>query len=319
MKFSVIIPIFNVENTLKQCIDSIIKQTYKEIEIILINDGSTDNSGKICDEYKMIDNRIKVIHKENGGLSDARNMGIKNSTGDYLVFVDSDDYINNINFIEEIYKILKNKEFDMIVYGYKKFWDNNNKIIEKASFKKDINKSTIQSLIEQNYLKASACDKIVSKDFITQNEIYFPYGRYSEDIEWCAKILKKIDFEKIDVYNKNVYMYRQRNTSISKNVTEKNINDIISMIIEQRYKDDIDNERKMIVNSYLAYEYSVVLGLINSTKVKQVDKKTKDKVYEQKSLLNYNYSKKVQKIQKLSKVLNIKILSKILGIYIDIK
>lgn len=91
---SIIVPIYNVEKYLPQCLDSIINQTYKNLEIILIDDGSTDNSGKICDKYKLLDNRIIVIHKSNGGLSDARNTGINIATGDYISFVDADDFID---------------------------------------------------------------------------------------------------------------------------------------------------------------------------------------------------------------------------------
>ena len=90
---TVIVPIYNVENYLKKCLNSIINQQYKKLEILLIDDGSTDLSGKIADEYAVKDNRIKVVHKENGGLSDARNYGLKIMTGEYVTFIDSDDYV----------------------------------------------------------------------------------------------------------------------------------------------------------------------------------------------------------------------------------
>ena len=100
---SVIIPIYNVENYLKKCIESVINQTYKNLEIILVNDGSNDNSKNIIDEYSTIDNRIKVINKENGGLSDARNAGIEIAKGDYITFLDSDDWIE-LNMYEKLYQ-----------------------------------------------------------------------------------------------------------------------------------------------------------------------------------------------------------------------
>ena len=100
---SVIVPVYNVEEYVEKCVLSIINQTYKNLEIILVDDGSTDNSGKICDEIAIKDNRIKVIHKKNGGLSDARNVGIDIAKGDYLGFVDSDDYID-----PDMYSILLN-------------------------------------------------------------------------------------------------------------------------------------------------------------------------------------------------------------------
>ena len=102
---SIVVPIYKVEKYIKKCIDSIIEQTYKNLEIILVDDGSPDGCAKICDEYAKKDKRIKAIHKENGGLSDARNVGIDISTGKYICFVDSDDYIEN-NYIELLYKCI---------------------------------------------------------------------------------------------------------------------------------------------------------------------------------------------------------------------
>lgn len=94
-KISVIVPIYNGETYLSECIESILKQTYENIELILVNDGSKDNSKNIIDKYALLDNRIKAIHKENSGVSDSRNVGLKNTTGDYICFVDQDDYIDN--------------------------------------------------------------------------------------------------------------------------------------------------------------------------------------------------------------------------------
>ena len=106
-KISVIVPIYNVEQYLRKCIDSIINQTYKNLEIILVDDGSWDNSPRICDEYAKRDNRIKVIHKKNGGLADARNTGLKMITGNYISFIDSDDYIEKTMYEKMIKVILK--------------------------------------------------------------------------------------------------------------------------------------------------------------------------------------------------------------------
>ena len=108
-KISIIIPVYNVEKYLRRCLNSIINQTYKDIEIILVDDGSTDNSGKICDEYKEKDNRIVVIHKENGGLSDARNAGIDIAKGKYIGFIDSDDFAD-IRMYEIIYNNFQMKK-----------------------------------------------------------------------------------------------------------------------------------------------------------------------------------------------------------------
>lgn len=120
---SIIVPVYNVEKYLNKCIDSIINQTYKNIEIILVDDGSTDNSGKICDEYLLRDSRIKVIHKNNGGLSSARNEGINISSGEYIGFVDSDDWVEP-NMYEEMYKKILYSNADIVDCGYWKEYEN---------------------------------------------------------------------------------------------------------------------------------------------------------------------------------------------------
>lgn len=123
MKLSVIVPVYNVETYLNRCIDSIINQTYKNLEIILVDDGSTDKSGKICDKYAAIDSRIKVIHKKNGGLVSARKYGVMNATGDYITDVDSDDWIENQAFSYMIEKLSQYNP-DMLVLGHKKEYIN---------------------------------------------------------------------------------------------------------------------------------------------------------------------------------------------------
>lgn len=112
-KLSVIVPIYNVEKFLRRCIDSIINQSYSNLEIILVDDGSPDNCGKICDEYAALDNRIKVIHQANGGLSAARNIGIDSATGEYVAFIDSDDYIAS-NMYDEMISLMETNDLDII-------------------------------------------------------------------------------------------------------------------------------------------------------------------------------------------------------------
>ena len=121
IKFSIIIPVYNVEKYLNECVDSVLNQTYKYMEIILVDDGSTDSSPQICDSYAEKDNRIRAIHKENGGLSSARNAGIKNMTGDYVLFLDSDDFWDNNKALEHLSYIISEQKPDVVCYGYKEF------------------------------------------------------------------------------------------------------------------------------------------------------------------------------------------------------
>ena len=122
-KISVIVPVYNVEQYLERCVDSIINQTYKNLEIILVNDGSTDNSGKLCDELAKRDDRIRVIHKENGGLSDARNTGIEEAEADLIGFIDSDDYIDE-NMYELLIDNLRETNADLSMCGHYDVYNN---------------------------------------------------------------------------------------------------------------------------------------------------------------------------------------------------
>ncbi|WP_322018790.1 glycosyltransferase [Clostridium butyricum] len=117
MLISIIVPIYNMQKYLRKCLDTLIKQTYDKLEIILVDDGSTDSSGVICDEYLLKDNRIKVIHKENAGVSDARNVGIAIAKGEYIGFVDPDDYIE-LNMYEKLLYLIKNNDCDIAICGY---------------------------------------------------------------------------------------------------------------------------------------------------------------------------------------------------------
>ena len=120
---SIIVPVYNVEKYLERCLDSLINQTLKDIEIILVDDGSTDDSGNICDKYAKKDKRIKVIHKENGGLSDARNIGLSIANGRYLQFVDSDDFIHK-QMIEILYNTIINNNADISICDFDKVYEN---------------------------------------------------------------------------------------------------------------------------------------------------------------------------------------------------
>lgn len=210
---SVIIPIYNVEKYLKTCIESVIQQTYKNLEIILVNDGSTDNCLNICNKYKAKDSRIKVINKKNGGLADARNVGLENSTGIYIAFVDSDDFIEK-DMYEMLYKELEDNRADIAGCDYYIYHTLKNSKSDIITKEKEI-MTTEEALIKMNQLRGfgiSACNKLYRKEIF--KEIRFPVGRISEDWFIMYKILDKA--KKI-VYNPVAkYYYRQRTGSITK-------------------------------------------------------------------------------------------------------
>lgn len=173
---SVIIPVYNVEKYLNKSIESVIKQTYKELEIILVDDGSTDSSGKICDEFAQKDDRIKVIHKKNGGLSDARNAGISEAKGKYLGFIDSDDYIDK-NFYEILYNVLKKYNSDISICKHRETYTDYEENTSKLEIKEQVfnTEQALKELLLFGEVNNYAWNKLYKKELF--NEINYPVGK----------------------------------------------------------------------------------------------------------------------------------------------
>ncbi len=221
---SVIVPVYKVEEYIKRCIDSIINQTYKNLEIILVDDGSPDNCGKICDEYAKKDTRVKVIHKENGGLSDARNAGIKICKGKYISFIDSDDYVDE-DYIEYLYNLIKKYNVKLSICGVNVVWKNKKCKQEKILKSECLDaKSALNNLLLHKGIEISAYAKMYLADLWKNFE--FPKGKVYED---TAVIYKLIEEASTIAYgNKKCYYYIARKNSISKqNGFNKNEEDYI--------------------------------------------------------------------------------------------
>ena len=176
-KISIIVPIYNVEKYLNRCIESLIFQTYKNIQIILIDDGSIDKSGKICDEYKKKDSRIKVIHKKNSGVSNARNIALSQVDGKYLTFVDADDYVSK-NYIKELYGLCKTYNCDIGIIGVlENFEENNKKVPSGQNIQTTLkNIDALNELLNEKYYFGSVWGKIYKTEIwknIYLKEIYW--------------------------------------------------------------------------------------------------------------------------------------------------
>lgn len=209
---SVIVPVYNVEAYIFKCINSITSQTYHNLEIILVDDGSPDRCGEICDEFAKKDNRVIVIHKENGGLADARNAGLDRAKGDYISFIDSDDFIEN-DMYEKMISACESEKADISVCGRFDIIDGS-KIESRYSFQGEkiwTNKEAIKNLLTWNNMDSSACDKLYQRELF-QN-IRFPFGKYNEDIFTMIKILDQAN--KIVHIGESKYYYNHRPGSIT--------------------------------------------------------------------------------------------------------
>ncbi len=228
---SVIVPVYNVEKYLLESVGSLRKQTYPNLEIVLVDDGSPDNCPRLCDELAAQDNRIMVVHKKNGGLSDARNAGMQVATGDYVFFMDSDDEITP-NCIELHCEAIAKNNADFSIA--------NIRIIgSKSAVVKDLNPNLDENQPLKTYLNrewsASACNKLYRKSFLTKCGILFKKGLLHEDVLWS---LKNSEYaRKIAVVKEATYLYKIRNDSITTECVKKNRIDSLLYIL-QVCKDD---------------------------------------------------------------------------------
>ena len=215
---SIIVPVYNVSEYLDDCISSLIPQLNSDTEVLLIDDGSTDNSSRMCDHYASISEYIKVIHKRNGGLSSARNCGMENATGEYFFFLDSDDALPE-NSLKSIIVSIKANRPDVLYIGVEEV----NSTLEdtiKPFENFDFEENTVFSAKEligrffdlKGMYLTSAPSKVTKKNFILKNELYFKNGIYHEDDEWTARLL--VANPKVSFLNQKCYLYRHRENSI---------------------------------------------------------------------------------------------------------
>ena len=220
---SVIIPVYNVEKYLARCIQSVCGQSYQGLEIILVDDGSKDKSGVICDEYAERDGRIKVIHKENGGLGDARNAGVEKAEGKYLLFVDSDDRIHE-NLVRDTVETAEKNQADMVIFDYIGEEENGN-LTDRFTFPFSANR-VIEVAEEKELImrSCSAVNKLIRRELWKESGFQFPKGRYYEDLATIPKVMTKT--KKIVYLPEVYYYYLMRDGSImhSRNF-EKNYED----------------------------------------------------------------------------------------------
>lgn len=214
---TVIVPVFKVEPYIGKCIESITAQTYTNLEIILVDDGSPDSCGSICDAYAETDPRITVIHKRNGGLSDARNAGLECMHGAYVTFVDSDDYVAS-EYIERLYAALKENGADVSVCGEAFVGENpdgstfpmKRPLRDMVGTVNMTNKEALSCMLHQDFFDASACAKLYRSDFF--KDVRFPEGYAYEDIGTTHRLLLKS--QRATYTGDHLYFYLQRNGSI---------------------------------------------------------------------------------------------------------
>ncbi|WP_431243531.1 glycosyltransferase family 2 protein [Flavobacterium sp. P21] len=309
--FSIIIPVYNVEAYLPQCLDSVLCQTFSDFELILVNDGSTDSSLEISQKYKQKFPQIILIDKENSGLSDARNTGLKAAKGDYIIFTDSDDYWQGKQVLEDLSNLISETNPDIIFHEETRFFsENDSKCKYNQRFIK--NKSgkfedEVLNLVYYDLYVESAWDKVIKREILIENQLFFPVGRKSEDIEWCGKLMHFI--KTFSLYSKSFYVYRQaRQGSITTTVSAKHIEDVYEMVKDGLYSGKTESEKlNKAIENYWACNYVVILKdfyVLSPETQKQIW----DDLISWKYLLKKGRNIKVDKVMKFYKFLSFKTL-----------
>lgn len=234
VKFSIIVPVYNVENYLRECVESILDQSYKNYELILINDGSTDKSGSICDEFVISNQITSVIHKKNGGLSDARNTGIERAKGEYIIFIDSDDHIELGTLDKFNIELEKSDNPDVMITRLKKDYEDLEPSYTDINMPIEVMKTTEKSDIV-NWMFSKSNDLwpsvryVVKRDLIKKHDLKFLYSYLHEDVDWTSKLfLYAKTFTVTGFYWYNHRMGRQGSITSSKNA--KRTLDVIELV-----------------------------------------------------------------------------------------
>ena len=320
---SVIIPVYKVEKYLNRCVDSVLNQDFKDIEVILVDDGSPDGCPAICDEYAQKDNRVKVIHKKNGGLSSARNVGIEIAQGEYLAFLDSDDAWAE-NKLGEVMKHLQQANVDMLLFSSCDELEDGRRYQRKDSLLLPTETCNIYNcneyysqLIKQGNLRESACTKIIKAEFIKGFNLYFQPGIISEDTEWMFRVLRTC--QRIAVIDTMLFVCTYgREGSISNTAGVKSVESLLQ-IIEQSLaysKGNNENVTSKYELMHCAYLLSIVVGIYGG--LNKIDKKRfKEQIKTKRFLLKRNKAKKVRLVRICWACLGLSLTAKILNKYIQ--
>lgn len=264
---SVVIPVYKVEKYLVRCVNSVLHQDYKDLEVILVDDGSPDRCPEICDEFASQDSRVKVIHKTNGGLSSARNAGINAAQGEYIAFLDSDDQWSD-GLLSPLMKSVTSSCAQMVIFASRSLYEDGElyKRDDQGFFENEgVCYSALQIyplLINYGDLHESACTKIIKTSFLKERNLLFKEGILGEDTEWMFRVLRS----DISISVSNVPLFvctENREGSISNTASTKSIKDIVSTIIDSLdyYKHHISEQTEKFELAHCAYMWSIALGL----------------------------------------------------------
>jgi len=324
--FSIIVPVYNTETYLPQCVDSVLGQTFSDFELLLIDDESPDSSGALCDAYAATDPRVRVIHQKNGGLSNARNSGLKAASGEFILFLDSDDFWNRSDALELIHREFTSTGADVVLLKHHKL------DVETGELLTSSNVLRSESLSDRSYGKQlSVCvstqlydtcawNKSFRRSLMDRQDLFFTEGIIAEDIDWVARL--SLAASRVSIVAEPVHTYRKgRPGAITTSLTLQNLIDtkgslercIAYMVPEKRDRDFLD-----AYYSYVAYRY--VIWMAESAVVTDPGKRPLiHQMKQYKWLLCYHLNPKVKLAHRVFLVAGWRISAKLLGLYLKMK
>ena len=318
--FSVIIPIYNVEPYLRECVDHVLAQSYTNIEVILVDDGSPDGCGAICDAYEKQDPRVRVIHKPNGGLSDARNAGLRIARGTYILFLDSDDYWEDLSALEQCHRELEadNCTADLLIFQAKLFYPDGTVIPDNWDYPADFNSLTsreaLRYMVSHGILPGSAWVNAIKRTYLLEHELYFVVGIISEDIEWLKRLHNhKPRYQYTD---QAFYMYRKgRAGSITGSTSVQKMEQICGILEGYLTFQYQDVEAEEALKSYAAYQLTILMAKVGLLPAAQ-RKAMLQKLLSMRELLHYDLHPKVQTVNRAVRLLGFGNTCRLLSFYL---
>ena len=319
MKLSVIIPVYNVRQYLQCCVDSVLSQTYTNIEVLLVDDGSTDGSGELCDNIASSDARIKVLHKSNGGLSDARNAGLRQATGEYVAFLDADDYYAYDSLFDDLIVFLCNyNNPDLLLFCRKDFYEQINIIESERPYDTDFINSidkpidVFRHLLMEQRFNMSACFQLIKRSELINNNIFFVKGLRNEDIDWSVNLWRHI--RSVKATNIYGYIYRHRNNSITTTLCAKDITSYLFMFNKWAELLNPSEPDDLPYLQYFAFIFPTIIYYFFD--LPPDDRKQSYRlIREMSSVLKYANTRKAKRVRMSKQIIGLKLTTLLFSIY----
>ncbi len=325
VRLSVIIPVYNVEQYLQSCIQSVITQTYQDLQVILVDDGSTDSSGILCDQLAQQDSRIQVVHKLNGGLSDARNAGLKVATGDYVAFLDSDDVYLLQDGIEQMMHVIVTDKPDLLLFQCVDVYparQSVRKAYDSDYLARYSGIEVFHQLVRTQSFNMSACFQLIRRELLEKHQLYFEKGLLSEDVDWSLRLWRHVS--NVRAMNLPLYGYQHREGSISTTYTIRNLRSYERIFAKfvQLYNDRVVDAHTELywktVMGYLAQMYTSCLYACG-----QIARKDKLEAYailkRYATLLEHSISIKSDRVIKYKRVIGLRMTVWLFAVYGNIR